>query len=153
MAAVPEARVATPADAERAAELLDAFNREFATATPGAPVLADRLRGLLGTEATFAVLAGRPAVSIGLVTLRTNLWVTRVALLDELYTVPEHRGRGLGTSVLRLALGEARRRGAGEFEVEVDEPDVDAHRFYARHGLPVRDPATGDRAFMLRLEL
>lgn len=145
--------MAIPADAERAAELLDAFNREFDTATPGVAVLADRLRGLLGTAGTFGVLAGRPAVSIGLVTLRTNLWVTRVALLDELYTAPDQRGRGLGTAVLHLALAEARRRGAGEFEVEVDEPDVDAHRFYARHGLPVRDPATGDRAFILRMEL
>ncbi|NDK88958.1 GNAT family N-acetyltransferase [Gordonia desulfuricans] len=161
MSAAPVGRLATADDVPVIATLLDAFNREYDTPTPGPEVLAGNLRELLGSSApttfaptTFAVVAGTPVRAVGLVTLRTNVWVPGgVALLDELYTVPDHRNEGLGSVVLDFAVAEATRRGAGEFEIEVDEPDVDAHRFYARHGFPVCDPVSGDRAFVLRREL
>jgi len=54
-------RVATRADAATVARLLDAFNREFDTATPGPLVLAKRLKRLLAGEETIALLAGDPA--------------------------------------------------------------------------------------------
>ncbi|WP_439028997.1 GNAT family N-acetyltransferase [Gordonia terrae] len=154
-----EPRLATPADAAAIAELLDAFNREYDEPTPGPEVLAPRLAELLSnpeasSPGTFAVVVGTPIVSLGLVTIRTNVWLDGgIALLDEMYTVPAERSRGLGSAVLTAAVAEAARRGAGEFEIEVDEPDVDAHRFYARHGFPLRDPVTGDRAFVLRKEI
>ncbi|MEE3853521.1 GNAT family N-acetyltransferase [Gordonia sp. LSe1-13] len=149
-----DARLATTADVADLAALLDAFNREYDEPTPGPALLSRRLADLLGTESTFAVVSGSPLAAFGLVTIRTNVWVTGgIALLDELYTVPGKRGRGLGSAIVELAVLEAARRGAGEFEIEVDEPDVDAHRFYARHGFPVRDPATGDRAFVLRKQI
>ncbi|AFR49323.1 MULTISPECIES: GNAT family N-acetyltransferase [Gordonia] len=148
------ARLATTADAATIADLLDEFNREFDEPSPGPVALARRLHELLSGASTFAVVAGAPIVSLGLVTIRTNVWVEGgIALLDEMYTTPAERSRGLGSAVLTAAVAEATRRGAGEFEIEVDEPDVDAHRFYARHGFPMRDPATGDRAFVLRKEL
>ncbi|MBD0862727.1 GNAT family N-acetyltransferase [Gordonia sp. zg691] len=148
------ARLATPTDAATMADLLDAFNREYDEPSPGPAVLAHRLRELLSGASTFAIVAGDPITSLGLVTIRTNVWLEGgIALLDELYTTPTERSRGLGSAVLTAAVAEAARRGAGEFEIEVDEPDVDAHRFYARHGFPVRNPATGDRAFVLRTEL
>jgi GNAT superfamily N-acetyltransferase len=144
-------RLAATEDAAVIATLLHAFNLEFCAETPGPVVLEQRLRRLLVTRPTFAVLAGSPPCSVGLVTLRPNVWTDgAVALLDELYTSPERRGRGLGSAVLTAVVDEAIRRGATEIEIEVDEPDIDAHRFYARHGFPMRDPATGDRAFMLR---
>lgn len=148
------ARVATPADAARMADLLDAFNREYGMPSPGPSVLAGRLHELLSGTTTFAVVAGEPVISVGVVTIRTNVWVDGgIALLDEMYTTPAERSRGLGGAVLTAAVAEAARRGVGEFEIEVDEPDVDAHRFYGRHGFPVRDATTGDRAFVLRKEL
>ncbi|MGW0038635.1 GNAT family N-acetyltransferase [Gordonia sp. NPDC003376] len=154
MSGLPVGRLAAADDAPMIAILLDAFNREYDTPTPGPEVLVEHLRELLGTPTFFAVIAGSPVRAVGLVTLRTNVWVPGgVALLDELYTVPDHRGEGLGSVVLELAVVEATRRGAGEFEIEVDEPDVDAHRFYERHGFPTRDPVSGDRAFVLRREL
>ncbi|WP_238419758.1 GNAT family N-acetyltransferase [Gordonia sp. 'Campus'] len=149
-----DVRLATPDDSARLAELLDAFNREYDEPSPGPAALERRLTELLGRAATFAVVAGNPIVSLGLVTIRTNVWLDGgIALLDEMYTVPAERSRGLGSAVLTAAVEEATRRGAGEFEIEVDEPDVDAHRFYARHGFPLRDPETGDRSFVLRKEI
>jgi len=148
------ARLASVDDAEAVAGLLHAFNVEFGEPSPGVEVLAARLRLLLASPGSFAVLAGDPPCAIGLVTLRTNVWTDgAVALLDELYTAPDRRGRGVGAAVLELVVTEAARRGATELEIEVDEPDVDAQRFYERHGFPMRDPGTGDRAFVLRRAL
>lgn len=147
------ARVASPDDSGVIAQLLHAFNTEFGAASPGPDVLDARLRMLLAWDATFAVVAGDPVQSVGLVTLRPNVWSGTVALLDELYTVPSRRSQGLGAQVLERAIEEAKRRGATEFEIEVDEPDADAQRFYARHGFPLRDPQTGDRAFVLEKAL
>jgi GNAT superfamily N-acetyltransferase len=57
-----------------------------------------------------------------------------VALLDELYVVPGRRNEGLGSAVLREVEAEVRRRGGEVMEINVDGEDVDARRFYERHG-------------------
>src|SRR5690606_2538623 len=69
-----EPREATAADAAEVARLLHDFNNEFDTPSPGADVLAARLQVLLAGDETFAILAGRPAVAVALVTLRPNVW-------------------------------------------------------------------------------
>ncbi|WP_144717422.1 GNAT family N-acetyltransferase [Agrococcus jejuensis] len=146
-------RLATVADARDVARLLHAFNVEFDTPTPRAEVLAERIASLVERDDTFVVVAGSPPNAIGLVTLRPNVWSGTVALLDELYVEPGARGRGIGARVLALVVEEAAGRGATELEVEVDEPDVDAQRFYEREGLPLADAETGDRAFVVRRTL
>ena len=128
-------RVARAADSAAAARLLDDFNREFATPTPGPDVLQARLRRLLAGRDVVALLAGEPAVGIALLTLRPNVWYEGpVALLDELYVVPRRRGQGLGTSLLRAAEQVTRERAGELLEINVDAGDVDARRFYERHG-------------------
>lgn len=82
-------RIAEVADAALVARLLDDFNREFRTATPGIGVLKGRLQRLLGQSDVLAVLADDPAVGLAVLTLRPNVWYDApVALLDELYVVP-----------------------------------------------------------------
>lgn len=147
-------RLAAVEEAETAARLLDDFNAEFDTPTPGVAALATRLRTLLAEDSTFALLGGDPACAIALVTLRPNVWYAGpVALLDELYVAPGRRGQGLGTAIVRLMVSECRRRGVGMIEVNVDEGDADALRFYARHGFLLDQPDTGERAFYLSREL
>ena len=127
--------MATTAEAATVARLLDAFNREYDTATPGPVVLAKRLERLLAGEATIALLVGDPAVAVAVLTLRTNVWYEgRVALLDELYVVPELRGQGVGSALLVTAESMTRVRGGELLEINVDGKDTDARRFYARHG-------------------
>jgi len=134
-------RVATPDDAATVAGLLDAFNREYDTPTPGAAVLATRLERLLSQEDVIALLAGDPAVAVALLTLRPNVWYEGpVALLDELYVVADLRGRGLGSSLLAAAEDAVRRRGGEVLEINVDGEDVDARRFYERHGYANTEP-------------
>lgn len=128
-------RVATVAEVVTVAGLLDAFNREFSTPTPGPAVLATRLRRLLAGGEVIALLAGDPAIAVALLTLRPNVWYEGpVALLDELYVVPALRGRGVGSALLLAAEAMTRERGGELLEINVDGDDIDARRFYERHG-------------------
>ena len=147
-------RLATPDDAAEIARLLHDFNTEFETPSPGVDALVPRLRELLAGEHTVALLAGEPALAVALVTLRPNVWYTGpVALLDELYVVPDRRGQGIGSAVIERYLAWARDRGVALLEINVDEEDVDAQRFYGRHGFTMIDPDTAQRAFYLFREL
>ncbi|HEY8525326.1 MAG TPA: GNAT family N-acetyltransferase [Acidimicrobiales bacterium] len=147
-------RRATVDDADDIARLLHDFNVEFATPSPGPAVLADRLRRLLAGDRTVALVAGTPPVAVALVTLRPNVWYDgEVALLDELYTVPELRSRGIGSALVELLLAWARDRGVDLIEINVDEADVDAQRFYERHGFSGFGSETNERAFYYSQEI
>jgi ribosomal protein S18 acetylase RimI-like enzyme len=139
MDAVDVRLVSSADDTTIAADLLDAFNLEFGAPTPGSATIAARLASLLGTQTTFALIVSPPRsgeiVGIALVTLRTNVWYEGlVGLLDELYVMPGHRNHGFGTSLLRAAEAELVARGGEVLEIGVDGEDVDAQRFYERHG-------------------
>lgn len=146
-AGAAEIRDAGPGDAAVLAELLDAFNSEFGT--PSAPVseLAARLAALLAGDRVAAVVAGDPVLALGVLTFRPALWTGgQVALLEELYVRPHRRGQGLGSAVLDRCLELARERECSEFQINVDEVDVDTRRFYERHGFSNREP--GDSGVM-----
>jgi GNAT superfamily N-acetyltransferase len=147
-------RLAEPGDAAVVAALLHDFNVEFETPTPGVEVLTARLEALLRGDETVALLGGEPAAGVALLTLRPNLWYDGpVALLDELYVRPPLRGRGIGTALLRRACAVVRERGARLFEINVDEVDTDARRFYERHGFVNEAQAGAGRMLYYEREL
>src|ERR1700722_7257581 len=144
----PAPRAATPSDAETVARLLDAFNREYHAATPGPEVLATRLRSLLAGSDVIAFLAGDPAGAVALLTLRPNVWYDGpIVLVDELYVVPEARGRGFGSALLGAVESLSRERGAQLIEIAVDGADTDTHRFYERHGYTATDAGQDQPSF------
>lgn len=148
MASLPNTRLATVRDAGDIAQLLDAFNREYDEPSPGVEFLTRRLHELLSSDLAYVVVAGDPVIAFGLVTLRPDVWAdSLIATLDELYTVPEWRNSGHGGHILRRIISEAKARGAGELTIGIDAPDIDAQRFYARHGFPIGD------AYIARREL
>lgn len=147
-------RSTSPADAAAIAQLLHDFNTEFDTPSPGVEVLAMRLRRLLAGEDTVAIVAGTPAVGVALVTLRSNVWYAgRVALLDELYVVPRLRSQGIGSAIIDELLSISRERGVALVEINVDEGDIDAQRFYERHGFASTEPGSAERALYYSQEL
>ena len=147
-------RRATVDDAPAAARLLHDFNSEFDVATPGVDVLAGRLRALLAGTVTWVLLGGEPAAGIAVVTLRPNVWYDGpVALLDELYVVPERRGHGIGGALIDRLLADAIAYGVSAIEINVDEGDVDAQRFYERHGFRSTEEGSDERAFYYSREL
>ena len=148
-------RVAKPRDdAGVVAQLLDDFNREYDTPSPGAAVLTARLEQLLAGSGVVALLAGDPADGVGLLTLRPNVWYAGpVGLLDELYVVPTRRGQGLGTALLLAAEEVVRRRGGEVLEINVDGDDADARRFYERHGYRNSEPGKDEQLLYYFREL
>jgi GNAT superfamily N-acetyltransferase len=141
-------RLATVDDADEIAQLLHDFNTEFGEPTPDVAVLAARLRRLLSRDTTFAIIAGEPAVGVALVTLRSNVWnESPVALLDEMYVVPQLRSRGIGSAIIQQLMATSRGTGIELIEINVDEGDTDAQRFYERHGFSSTEPGSPERSF------
>jgi GNAT superfamily N-acetyltransferase len=145
-----DARLAAVDDADEVARLLHDFNLEFGSPSPGTEVLAARLRGLVAADTTIAILAAKPAVGVALTTLRANVWFAGpVALLDELYVVPHLRGRGIGSALVGQLIATMRAIGVDLIEINVDEGDVAARRFYERHGFFSTERGFGERAPVL----
>ena len=89
----------------------------------------------------FALIAedeGEP-VGYAMVELRgpEETWATgdRVAELETLAVLPDHRGRGIGSALVQRMHEELRRIGVGHFVVSVVASNADAVRFYERLGL------------------
>jgi GNAT superfamily N-acetyltransferase len=147
-------REVTASEVATVAELLDAFNREFGTPTPGAAVLARRLPALLAPDRLTVLLTGEPAAGVAVLSLRPNVWFDGpVVLLDELYVRPELRGRRYGHALLEAACRLARDRGAEVLEVNVDGEDTDARRFYEAHGFANIEPGASQPMYYYFREL
>ena len=124
-------RVAGVGDAGVVAKLLRDFNTEFDTPVPDN--LEGRFARLIARDDVIVLLAGE--VGFAYLTLRPSPYYDGpVAMLEELYVAPGHRNAGIGTALIRAALTEVLARGAGEMQINVDEVDADARRFYERHG-------------------
>lgn len=151
---IPTPRWATPSDAPEVARLLHDFNTEYDSPSPGADILTTRLQELLPAGRTTALLAGERAVALALLTSRPNVWYDGpVLLLDELYVAPVHRGHGIGSAMIERLLADSVAAGVALIEINVDEGDVDAQRFYRRHGFATGDPRSTERAFYYVREL
>lgn len=139
-------RRATPSDAAVVAELLDTFNLEFDTPTPGTDVLTARLRRLLAGDLVVALLAGEPAVGVAVLSFRPDIWHEGPsAVLDELYVRPSMRGQRFGHALLEEACRLSRERGAEILAINVDGEDTDARRFYEAHGFATSSPERPSR--------
>jgi GNAT superfamily N-acetyltransferase len=134
-------RRATESDAAVVAVMLDAFNREFDTPTPGPEALTARLRQLLPGEDVVVLLGGEPPVGLAVLSFRPSLWYDGpAATLDELYVQPDRRGQRHGHAMLEAACRLATERGAQELEINVDGEDTDTRRFYEAHGFSHTEP-------------
>ncbi|MFF2494445.1 GNAT family N-acetyltransferase [Agromyces sp. NPDC058064] len=148
-------RLAVPDDAATAARLQVEFAEEFESPSPSHGVLEPRFRRLIADPAAFVLFAGDgDPTGYAVVTLRPTVYCEGpLAVLDELYVVPALRGSGIGTTLLEHAIAEVRRRGGGEMHINVDEVDVDARRFYERHGFVNIEPGTDYRMLCYIREL
>ena len=103
------------------------------------------------------MVSGTPEAPLGfaLVTLRPSPYYDGpVAALDELYVLPACRRKGLGGELMeKPMLSELRRLRCGEVQINVDEPDTDARRFYEAHGFTNVQPGTDERMLCYLTEL
>src|SRR5687768_4225572 len=121
-------RLARPGDGDAVSRLLRGVHAAFGEEPPD----AGRLRSLVdealaGTSAIEFLVATTPdGEMVGLLSLGflpTTLEARAFAYLDDLFVVPEHRGRGVARSLLQAARARALERGAIEIRLAAD-PDM-----------------------------
>jgi putative acetyltransferase len=122
-------RRAAAADSKAAAAVVRAVYEEYAFTWDERGYHAD-LRDVEAAYAAFFVaeLEGRIVGTAGL---------SASGSLERFYVLPEARGAGVGSGLLRAVAEEARRRGHSRLEIWSDKRFEDAHRLYERHGARV----------------
>jgi diamine N-acetyltransferase len=130
-------RTARAADASRLIRLLGVQLREHGI-TLDARSLARGVRGLLRRpELGRFLVAADDSEVVGFAAL-SFLWTLehggRAAWLDELYVVPERRGRGIGRALLATAYGVARDAGAVALDLEIEKGHARVANLYRREG-------------------
>jgi len=108
-------------------------------AIPLAPeLLAEAVAGALADDGRALILLAREEQRpVGVAYLSFQWALERggnVLWLEELYVLPEWRGRGIGTRLLQAALDAARARGCLAVELEVEASHARAANLYARAG-------------------
>jgi ribosomal protein S18 acetylase RimI-like enzyme len=153
----PVTRMAKTSDAAEVASMLDAFNREFDTETPGVRVLTDRCEELIGSGEMVAVLAGAPNAGLAVLRFRRALWdespTAYDAYLEELYVAPARRGRGVGRALLERAMEVSRERGAVRIELGTSTDDTAAIGLYESAGFTNLEGENGPSMLYYEREL
>jgi ribosomal protein S18 acetylase RimI-like enzyme len=128
-------RIAKGEDSEEVAELLDRFQLEFDEYTPGAGLLAPRVREHIARDLSVFLLAGRRRVGVAQLRFREYLLSgAPICCLEELYVVPERRGEGHGRRLMETAFDVARQRGATTMELGTAVSDTAARGLYKSLG-------------------
>lgn len=58
----------------------------------------------------------------------------QVAILEDMVVHPNYRGNGLGSLLINKAIQHAQQKGCLRITLLTDADNIDAHRFYTRHG-------------------
>jgi ribosomal protein S18 acetylase RimI-like enzyme len=133
-------RRAGVADAETVGRLLHDFNVEYDDFTPGPEALGTRLRELLEAGEVTVLLGGPGPDGLALLRFRPALWSdTLDCYLEELYVVPDRRGRGLGRALMEAAMDAARDAGAAHMDLGTAETDTAARALYESLGFSNRE--------------
>jgi ribosomal protein S18 acetylase RimI-like enzyme len=133
-------RLASAADASTFGRLLNAFNTEFDEPTPAAEVIAERAAPLIASGEVTVLFGGDGPDGFAELRFRPSLYTGALdAYLEELYVVPERRGRGLGRALLEAAMDYARERGAARIDLGTSEDDTAALALYESAGFTNRE--------------
>jgi ribosomal protein S18 acetylase RimI-like enzyme len=122
-------------DAPEIARLLYDFNNEYEAETPPVPELTRHAERMLREGEMTVLLAGDGPDGLALLRFRPSVWTERQeAYLQELYVVPDLRGRGIGRALMEAVLATCRERDAAWVELNTAESDEAARALYERLG-------------------
>ena len=105
------------------------------------PVAADRAEAFAEIDADpkqmlcVATLGGRVVGTFHLTELRyLSFGGARAMLVEAVHVLDSERNRGIGETMMRYAIDEARRRRCQRIQLTSNKKRADAHRFYERLG-------------------
>jgi len=128
-------REAGAEDAAAIARLLHDFNTEYEEETPPVPELTGHAERMLRDGEMTVLLAGDGPDGLALLRFRPSVWTERQeAYLQELYVVPDLRGRGIGEALMEAVLATCRAHDAAWIELNTGETDVAARSLYRKLG-------------------
>jgi ribosomal protein S18 acetylase RimI-like enzyme len=130
-----EVRQAGVDDAEAVGRMLHDFNSEYDDFTPGPETMGKRIAELLESGDVTVLIGGAGPDGLALLRFRPSLWSESLdCYLEELYVVPDLRGRGLGQALMEAAIETARAEGAGYMDLGTAETDTAARGLYEKLG-------------------
>jgi ribosomal protein S18 acetylase RimI-like enzyme len=134
-------RQAFPLDEPLVFRMAEAFHRE--DGHPLAPTGPEAIRSLLkGSPLGAIYLLEEEGAALGYFALCFTMSLEfggLVVILDDLYVLPEARGRGIGSQVLAKVEAVAAGRAAVQIFLEVEKANERAFGFYQRNGWRRRD--------------
>jgi predicted N-acetyltransferase YhbS len=105
------------------------------------PLDADRTEAFAEIDADpkqllcVATLGDRIVGTVHLTTLRyLSFGGARAMLVEAVHVLESERNHGIGATMMRFAIDEARRRGCNRVQLTSNKKRTDAHRFYERLG-------------------
>jgi GNAT superfamily N-acetyltransferase len=124
-----------PGDAKAFVSLVRALAR-YEKLKPPTPAAARRLVRDVGRRVeVFLAEEGGACVGYAIYLFTYSSFLARPTLyLEDVFVLPEHRGRGVGRAFFDALLREARRAGCGRMEWVVLDWNKPAIRFYDRLG-------------------
>ena len=133
---------AGPEDLDRLLPLVAAYHAFEGIETTDAFRRAALAPLLAGTDLGAVWLIGPRAAPLGYIATGLG-WSIELggpdAFVDELFVVPEARGRGLGAAALEHLAAALAARGVVALHLEVARENGGAQRFYARKGFESRE--------------
>jgi len=141
-------------DAGPIARLLHDFNTEYEEETPPVVELTRHAERMLREGEMTVLLAGNGPDGLALLRFRPSIWTEQQeAYLQELYVVPELRGRGIGHALMRAVLSTCREHDAAWVELNTGESDVAARGLYEKLGFTNEEGPEGATMLYYELEL
>jgi GNAT superfamily N-acetyltransferase len=129
---------ATLEDLPQLAELLLGLFAQEADFEPDREKQLGGLRQIIEDARIGRILVARDGREVvGMVNLLFTISTAeggRVAWLEDLIVHPSHRGKGMGSQLIKEAVQFARERGIRRITLLTDGDNSDAIRFYERHG-------------------
>ena len=116
------------------------FNLEYDEPIDEPEVLERRYREQLGSGDVTVFLAEEGPVGFAQLRYRGQIYSDApAAYLEELYVVPDRRGKGLGRALLEAAIAAAREHGADIIDLGTSEDDTAARGLYESAGFTNRE--------------
>jgi ribosomal protein S18 acetylase RimI-like enzyme len=154
-AVAPRVWVAGDGDLDLVSELIAEFRDWWGKSDPSVAGIRRTVRALLDDPATEFLLGARDgdAAASGVCQLRYRLSVwtgTEDCWLEDLYVRADARRAGVGRALVDASLERARTRGCRRIELDVNEENVEALRFYRSLGFATEPKPPGRTLFIAR---